>query len=675
MARLSPPFLEQPHLTNHHASVDGLDHVVDGEQAHLNGRQGLHLHTGLARHANGCGAANRGGLFHVLKSHRDPGNGQGVTQRDEITGLLGGLYGGDSRDAKHVALVSQTRLNLSERLRSHLDDPSSNCFSSGVRLEGDIHHVGLACRIEMIQFLCHLLIIALLSSAVTPAWAQQTGSPRPLSDITASLPALGEAAVDELSPAAERRLGEQVFSQIQAAGMVHDDPEATDYLAAQASRLVQAAQARGDLAAGGLKAEDFHFFWVKEDSINAFALPGGWIGIHTGLMTRAANEAELMSVVAHEIAHVTQRHIARQMGQSRQSMAVFLATAILAAAAASKSGDAAMGLMSLGETLALRSQLAFSRDAEREADRLGFSLLQASGFDPLAMSSLFEKLSQAGRYYDDAAPLWLRTHPLSSERLSDAQLRMSQTPMASTTRPSEDSLEFLFIRARLLAQSGRDLDRTRAIRTRLRAQLDQAVLPRDQAVAWYGLAWAELALKSPDDATASLQRARVSLVGTSSAAIAAPLFGRLEQTIAHERGQFESAVAISQPGDDLWSRSVSARGIARQRADALLSLGRYKAAVDALIQVTRRWPDDPQAWTVLAKAYAGDRRPAMAHWATAESYALVGAYGAAIEQINLARRADGADFQALSQMDARLAKLRAALKAQEPSEKRPSSDR
>ncbi|MFM1859353.1 MAG: hypothetical protein RL133_853 [Pseudomonadota bacterium] len=542
--------------------------------------------------------------------------------------------------------------------------------------------MGVPCRIKMIQFLCHVLIIAVLAAPLRPAWALEPVSApiaRPLSDITAGLPALGEAAVDELSPAAERRLGEQVFSQLQAAGLVHDDPEATDYLTAQASELVMAAQARGDLLASGLKPEDFRFFWVRDDSINAFALPGGWIGVHTGLMTRAASEAELMSVIAHEIAHVTQRHIARQMGQSRQSMAVLIATAILAAAAASQSADAAMGLMSLGETLAVRNQLAFSRDAEREADRLGYSFMQASGFDPAAMSTLFEKLSQAGRYYDDAAPVWLRTHPLSSERLSDAQLRLSQVQQGAGPQPKasfrRDSLEFLFIRARLLAQSGRDLERTRSLKTRFESRLSEAVTGRDQALAWYALAWVELALKAPERADQALQRVRLAFVSGPDATLAAPLLARLEQAIAFEQGRFERAIAVAEPVSGPWARTVSARALARARAEALLMRGDPKRAIEALSQGARQWPTDHEAWKLLARAYDADRRPAMAHWATAESYALLGAYGAAIDQIALARRVEGADFQALSEMDARLVTWRAALRALDPNEKRPSSDR
>lgn len=602
-----------------------------------------------------------------------------MTEGDQVTGPLGGLDGRDARNPEHIALVRSARLNSLEGFGSHLNEPRGGCLAGRVRLGGHIHHMGLASRIKMIQFLRHALIIAVLVVILRPGWVLAQPTSRPLSEVTASLPALGEAAVDELSPAAERRLGEQVFAQIQSAGLVHDDPEATDYLTAQASRLVLAAQTRGDLMAGGLKPEDFRFFWVREDSINAFALPGGWIGVHTGLMTRAASEAELMSVLAHEIAHVTQRHIARQIGQSRQSMAVFLATAILAAAVAGQSADAAVGLMSLGETLAMRSQLSFSRDAEREADRMGFGLMQAAGFDSSAMSTLFEKLAQASRFYDDSAPVWLRSHPLTSERLSEAQLRQGQAqpvgPMAKGAPAARDSLEFGLIRARLLAQSGRDPERRRAIFARFEADLQQAVSARERAAAWYGQAWARLAGKEPALAENALQRARLVLVGSADAGHAAPLLARLEQAIAFERGQFERVIGLADAAMGPWGLTVSARAMLRQRAEALLGLGQQDLATEALTQMTRRWPTDAEAWKLLARAYAQGRRPAMAHWATAESYALIGAYGAAVEQMGLARGAEGADFQALSLMDARLASFRAALQAQEPSGRpRPSAN-
>jgi predicted Zn-dependent protease len=178
------------------------------------------------------------------------------------------------------------------------------------------------------------------------------------------LPDLGAASADELSGAAERRLGESIMRELRSAGMVWDDAEFTDYLNRFAARLT---------ATGPARSQQFEFFVVRDRSINAFALPGGFIGIHTGLIAAAANESELATVMSHEIGHVTQRHISRMLSNQRQASLMALAGLVLAALAARSSSDAAIGAMALGDTLAMRSMLSFSRDAEREADRVGWT--------------------------------------------------------------------------------------------------------------------------------------------------------------------------------------------------------------------------------------------------------------------------------------------------------------
>ncbi|MGA1178606.1 MAG: M48 family metalloprotease, partial [Burkholderiaceae bacterium] len=172
----------------------------------------------------------------------------------------------------------------------------------------------------MITRICLAAWLGLAQMAVPVSGHAQSG-----------LPALGEASVDELSLAAERRLGQAVFHELVRAGAVFDDPELQDYLQAQAWRLLRVAVSQGSLtdrlggSAAALSAQEFYFFPVRDNSINAFALPGGWVGVHTGLVTAAQTESELMSVLAHEIGHVTQRHIARMFGEQRQASAWMIA--------------------------------------------------------------------------------------------------------------------------------------------------------------------------------------------------------------------------------------------------------------------------------------------------------------------------------------------------------------
>src|SRR5205823_1294781 len=174
---------------------------------------------------------------------------------------------------------------------------------------------------------------------------------------------------------------------------------------------------------------DFEFFVMRDHSINAFALPGGFVGVHTGLLTAADTESELASVLAHEISHVTQRHIARMLGQQQQ-----LQMPMLAAAAA--------------QGAAVSQTLAYSRDFEREADRVGLQAVGAAGFDPRAMAAFFEKLQRSTRVSDDGSlPGYLRSHPVTTERIADAQNKAAAMPY----RQHLDSPEFQLVRAKLRA--------------------------------------------------------------------------------------------------------------------------------------------------------------------------------------------------------------------------------
>ncbi len=527
--------------------------------------------------------------------------------------------------------------------------------------------MGIALIIEMGQRI-HLRIIARICLAACLLGPLGHGL-LPVARAQTGLPALGEAAVDELSLAAERRLGQAVFHELVRAGAVHDDPELQDYLQAQAWRLLRIAVAQGSLtdrpgsSAAALSAQEFFFFPVKDSSINAFALPGGWIGIHTGLVTAAKTESELMSVVAHEIGHVTQRHIARMFGEQRQSSAWMIAAAVLAAAAASQSPDAAAGVLSLGQTVAVRQQLAFSQNAEREADRVGFSLLTGAGFDGRGMVGLFEKLMQAGRFYETSqAPTWLRTHPLTSERVADMRGRLGlldPRPGALVT----DSLEFGWIRARLLAQADPSVDGLNRAVGLLREGLVQAK-PTEAAALQYGMAWAHLARRDPLSAMDSLQEARRMAQQAGQAQWATALLLHLEQAIAWAQGADQKVVALGQQLADQHDRSISLRAGLRLSAKAWMrgpGTGSLEQALQQLRLVVSRWPQDREAWRLLAVVHGELRQVAAAHAASAELYALSGAWSAAIEQLEMARRAGGADFVLLSKIDARLTGLRRQL--------------
>ncbi|MDH3319026.1 MAG: M48 family metalloprotease, partial [Betaproteobacteria bacterium] len=253
-----------------------------------------------------------------------------------------------------------------------------------------------------------------------------------------ALPELGDASATSVPPQMERRIGEDVMREIRFRDPAYvEDAEITDYLQGLGRQLV--AQVPG-------ARQDFEFFAMRDPAINAFALPGGFVGVNTGLLTLAGDESELSSVLAHEVAHVAQHHIARLIGAQQQMQIpsmVALAAAILLGASRP---DLAVGAAAAVQGGAIQQQLGYTRDFEREADRIGMQTLQAAGFDVRAMPSFFEKLQRNGRLGDDGTmPGYLRTHPMTTERIADAQGRAASAPY----RQHLDSVDFYLVRAKL----------------------------------------------------------------------------------------------------------------------------------------------------------------------------------------------------------------------------------
>jgi predicted Zn-dependent protease len=233
----------------------------------------------------------------------------------------------------------------------------------------------------------------------------------------AELPDFGTPADAALSKTREAQIGRGVMLQLRNAGVVVDDPFLTEYVSTLGSQLASHTN-DGEF--------DFNFFLVNDDRINAFALPGGFIGVNAGLVLASETESELAGVLAHEISHVTQRHIARAAYDNQRtsimSMAAMLAALVLGAAA-DMGGDAMQGVVTASQALAAQRQINFTRSHEHEADRVGIELLSGAGFDPNGMSGFFEKL---GRRYSSTSlyvPELLQTHPVTADRVAEARGR------------------------------------------------------------------------------------------------------------------------------------------------------------------------------------------------------------------------------------------------------------
>jgi beta-barrel assembly-enhancing protease len=448
-----------------------------------------------------------------------------------------------------------------------------------------------------------------------------------------NLPRLGDSGGEELSPLAERRLGESIMRQVRRDAAYLDDADVLDYLNRFAAAMTSVPATSG---------HEFQFFAMRDATINAFALPGGWIGVHTGLITAAQSESELASVLAHEIGHVVQRHIGRMLAQQRQMSTVAMAATIIALLAARSSPDAALGGMLLGDQVARQSMLSFSRDAEREADRVGLEIMRQAEFDVQATVSFFGRLQQAGRIYDNNAPAYMRTHPLTGERINDLQLRIRE----DGHRQRPDSPEFPLLRARLRAGADTTGDGLRNARQVFETQTRGA--QSGEPAAWYGLATAATLLRDfgrSDEALAEARR----LLGRDH-----PYFDGLAITNRMGSGDVTAAVGL---GRQSLERFPDSRSLVRLHADALLRNRQGAAAVRFLEERLEQFRGDGRLWHLLAQAHGMLNQRALAHRAAAEEFALAGAWLSAVEQLRMAQRAADTDFYTASVIDARLREL------------------
>jgi predicted Zn-dependent protease len=461
--------------------------------------------------------------------------------------------------------------------------------------------------------------------------------------VAQTLPDLGSSGDAGLSPQLERRIGESIMRDIRFREPSYlDDPEVSDYLGNLGARLTQRA--------AGVRY-DFEFFALREHTINAFALPGGFIGVHTGLLLAAESESEVASVLAHEVAHVTQRHIARMLGQQQQMQLPVLAAIAAALLLGRSRPDLASGAAAAATAGAVQTQLSYSRDFEREADRIGFQALDAAGFDVHAMGTFFEKMSRGSRLADDGSmPGYLRTHPITTERIADAQNRSASQPY----KQHLDSPEFHLVRAKLRAEQG---DARGALEFFQGLVRDQRYA--SEPAARYGLANALLRAKRPKEADAEMARVR-------SAGASGPMVESRAARIKSTLGDKAGAVALL---SEAHARYPNSRPLLYAHAEALQEAGRSQQALTLLNDGVRLYSRDARLYQLQAKTYATLGKRSLQHQAQGEVYALQGALPAAIEQLQLARSAGDGDFYQLSVVDARLKELR-ALYAQEQEAKK-----
>jgi predicted Zn-dependent protease len=444
------------------------------------------------------------------------------------------------------------------------------------------------------------------------------------------LPDLGDVAQAGFTPLQERRLGESIMREIRADRDFYDDAEATDYINSLGNRLAsRSTESR----------QDFEFFLIRDSQINAFALPGGFIGVNTGLMLAGQSESEVAGVLAHEIAHVTQRHIARMLQQQQQSSIASIAALAAALLLARVNTQAAEAAVAFGQAGAIQNQLNFTRDNEREADRVGLQILDQAGFDPRGMAGFFERLQRATRIYESGAPSYLRTHPLTFERIADMQNRTERMGY----RQVPDSLEFQLIRAKLRAQLDAPRDAV--------AFFEQSLAERkflSEAASRYGLV---ASLTRARDYT----RARAELASLRKLAPANPIVDTLTCEFGYEADGPEKALSCFR---EALKTYPSYRALVYDYADALLRTNRPEETlrfVEVRLQVIA---NDYRLYLLQARAYAALNKRLAQHRAQAEAYARMGNLTGAMEQLRIGLKSGDGDFYQLSSAEARLRELR-----------------
>jgi predicted Zn-dependent protease len=484
------------------------------------------------------------------------------------------------------------------------------------------------------------------------------------------LPALGEAASQDLSVADEKRIGEQILREARRDPDFLDDPVLLAYVQSLWRPLLAAARAGGHIDAELERQFAWEVFLVRDRSVNAFAWPGGYVGVHLGLVALTNNADQLASVLAHEMAHVTQRHIARSIGNAQRVSLLTIAGFLLGVLAASRSNvDGANAAIVGGQAVGAQAQLNFSRDMEREADRIGFGLLQGARFATGGMAQMFEKLDYAQRINDSGGFPYLRSHPLTTDRISEARNRVL---LASAATPQPTLMHALMqLRARVL------MDPNPQALGRLAAGASSSPLAVERVAALYGGALAQLRL---GDAA----RAEALLAEAMTAAAALPVRERdaeralaLEQAAARvARG--DAAGALAQLDAMALAAAASAPADAGERrplllaqARAALAWGRSDAAAagpalrrstEALQTWVSEHAQDAQAWELLAGSAEAIGQKLRSMRAAAEARATVGDVTGAIDRLraaqSAARSAAGAqDFIEASVIDARLRQL------------------
>lgn len=466
-------------------------------------------------------------------------------------------------------------------------------------------------------------LFAVLAALLTASLALAPAAPRGTANAQDNLPSLGHSS-SALSELDEKRLGRDFILKARRAMTFIEDPELTQYITRLGSRIA---------GAGDEPATDFRFYLIQDGSLNAFAVPGGHIAVFTGLIMATRSEAELASVLAHEVAHVTQHHLARMIeGQKYQGLKMLgaLAAAILLG------GQAGQAAVVTANASAIENQLEYSRSFEQEADAIGIQTLARAGYDPRGMPAFFERLQRWSRVYDTGAPEFLRTHPLTTDRIADSKVRADNYPVAD----NPDQSDFYHVRAKIRATYS---DNAETAAQRFASNLESGDY-ENEAAERYGYALALSEAGRHEKALEVIER----LAADNPDSI------RHQTALANilvEAGRFDPAMSQFERIHGRWPED---KALGLYYSSALIQTKRYAEAKSILKKLLLKDKDDPRIYSRLARAEGEMGNSLVAHQNLAEHYYLRFNLSEAFRQLKLAEKYAGDSEYARASIEARL---------------------
>ena len=444
---------------------------------------------------------------------------------------------------------------------------------------------------------------------------------------TLDLPDIGDSTGGILSPEFERRLGQAFLSQVRKQADIVSDPEVNAYIESIGYRLVSQSDNN---------SQQFTFFIINDSLINAFAAPGGIVGINSGVIINARSESELAGVVAHEIAHVTQKHMARSVEMSEKMSIPTLAAMLGAILVATQNPEAGQAALMAVQGASAQTQINFTRANEEEADRIGIQLLARSGFNPRGMAGFFRRLQESSRFYAQA-PEFLRTHPLTTRRIADASARAEAYVDTGGYRESQS---FLLVRAKLTARAHKT---TREAVEFFYRQIADTGSAADR----YGYV-----IALTEDNQYALAREQAQLLLSEDPENIAYLLAAAD--IKVREGNYDGAFSIFSKAERLYPDYLP---LVLNYSDALLKNGQPYLARDKLREFGKFRSPDIAYFDYLTRAEAEAGDPVESGIANAEYYFLTGETQVAVEQLKhvLRQQAPAPDYYQAERIRARMA--------------------